>query len=274
MEICKSIDSLRAVIKEAGQPIGLVPTMGSLHDGHISLVRRARSENKTVVTSIFINPLQFESTDDLNLYPRSLENDLDILREECVDVAFTPPTAEMYPRGFDTTVRLSLASRILEGQFRNGHFDGVSTVVCKLLSLTRADRAYFGQKDAQQSVIINKMNSDLNLGAEIIMMPTVREKDGLATSSRNIHLSPAERKAATILYKSLSLAESMGAKDAQTIKKNMRTMIETEPLARLEYISISDAFTLEEVELIEKPTLISLAIWIGKTRLIDNTTLK
>ena len=274
MEICKSIDSLRAVIKEAGLPIGLVPTMGSLHDGHISLVRRARSENKTVVTSIFINPLQFESTDDLNLYPRSLENDLDILREECVDVAFTPPTTEMYPRGFDTTVRLSLASRILEGQFRNGHFDGVSTVVCKLLSLTRADRAYFGQKDAQQSVIINKMNSDLNLGAEIIMMPTVREKDGLATSSRNVHLSPAERKAATILYKSLSLAESMGAKDAQTIKKNMRTMIETEPLARLEYISISDAFTLEEVDLIEKPTLISLAIWIGKTRLIDNTTLK
>lgn len=274
MKICKSIDGLRAVIKEGKAPLGLVPTMGSLHSGHISLIRKAKSENETVVASIFINPLQFESTDDLNLYPRSLENDLGILRKECVDIAFTPPITEMYPRGFDTTVRLGLASRIFESQFRNGHFDGVSTVVCKLLSLTRADRAYFGQKDAQQGVIINRMNSDLNLGAEIIMMPTVREADGLAISSRNVHLSPAERKAATILHKSLNLAESMGTKDSQTIKKGMQTMIETEPLARLEYISISDAFTLEEVEQLEKPALISLAIWVGKTRLIDNTTLK
>ena len=138
MKICKSIDGLRAVIKEGKPPLGLVPTMGSLHSGHISLIRKAKSENETVVASIFVNPLQFESTDDLNLYPRSLENDLGILRKECVDIAFTPPITEMYPRGFDTTVKLGLASRIFESQFRNGHFDGGSTVVCKLLSLPRA----------------------------------------------------------------------------------------------------------------------------------------
>lgn len=274
MEVCKSINDLKSVIKGAEPPIGLVPTMGSLHNGHISLVRRARSENKTVVTSIFVNPLQFEGKDDLKSYPRSLDEDLNTLRKECIDVAFAPSIAEMYPIGFDTTVKLRLASRVLESQFRSGHFDGVSTVVCKLLSLTRADRAYFGQKDAQQGVIIGQMNSDLNLGAKIIMMPTVREMDGLAISSRNAHLSPAERKAATILYKSLRFVENMGAKDAQTIKKGMQAVIETEPLARLEYISISDASTLEEVKLIEKPALISLAMWIGKTRLIDNTTLQ
>ncbi len=251
--------------------------MGYLHEGHASLVRRARSENATVAASIFVNPTQFGPKEDFASYPRDLEADLALLEKEGADLVFTPPVEEVYPPGFDTYVDVGRIAQRLEGEFRPGHFRGVATVVCKLLSIARPDRAYFGQKDAQQCLVVKRLNADLDLGAQIVVAPTVREPDGLAMSSRNVYLTPQERKAAPVLYRSLCLARDLylgGMKDASEVRRQMRALIEGEPLvARVDYISIADASTLEELDEVRSPALVSLAVRIGKTRLIDNIML-
>jgi len=248
--------------------------MGALHDGHMSLVRRARDENATVVASVFVNPTQFGPSEDFTSYPRDTDRDLDILRDAGVDLVFAPSTKEMYPDGFATNIDVGRIADRLEGAHRPGHFRGVATVVCKLLTIVRPDRAYFGQKDAQQSLVIKRLNADLNLGAEIVVSPTVREPDGLALSSRNQYLNPAERSAATVLYRALQLAQDAANTDADDVRRAMTTMIEAEPLANIDYISIADAETLDELVEIDRPALASLAVRIGKTRLIDNVRLE
>ena len=270
MEIFETVDAFRAACATAKRPLGLVPTMGALHAGHRSLLDRARSDNSTVAATIFVNPTQFGPAEDFSEYPRDRERDLAIMEDAGVDLLFTPSTEEIYPEGFDTSVDVGRIAKRLEGEHRPGHFLGVATVVCKLLSIARPDRAYFGQKDAQQSLVIKRLNTDLNLGAEIVVCPTVREPDGLALSSRNKYLGPSEREAATVLYRSLKLAEDLAASDANEIRRRMRDLIDDEPLAEVDYVSVADAETLEELAVIDRPALVSVAVNIGRTRLIDN----
>ncbi len=270
MKIYEMVDGFRAAARDAGRPLGLVPTMGALHAGHRSLLDRARSDNVTVAASIFVNPTQFGASEDFSTYPRDVESDLKMMEEAGVDMLFMPSEEEMYPEGFDTFIDVGRIAKRLEGEYRPGHFLGVSTVVCKLLSIARPDRAYFGQKDAQQSLVIKRLNADLNLGTEIVVCPTVREADGLAVSSRNRHLRSAERKAARSLYRSLKLAEELGKSDADEIRRQMRTVFEDEPLTVVDYVSVTDAETLEELDSVDRPALISVAVHIGGTRLIDN----
>lgn len=270
METFETVDAFRAACAAAKRPLGLVPTMGALHAGHRSLLDRARSDNSTVAATIFVNPTQFGPSEDFSDYPRDRERDLAIMAEAGVDLVFTPGVEEMYPEGFDTSIDVGSVAEPLEGQHRSGHFQGVATVVCKLLAIARPDRAYFGQKDAQQSLVIKRLNVDLNLGVEIVVCPTVREPDGLALSSRNQYLSPAERKAATVLYRSLKLAEGLGTSDADEMRRRMRDLIADEPLANVDYVSVADAETLEELAVIDRPALVSIAVRIGQTRLIDN----
>jgi len=256
--------------------VGLVPTMGYLHEGHLSLVRRARPENEHVVATIFVNPTQFGPQEDYQRYPRDPERDLRLLEQEGTDVVFMPSVEEMYPPGFDVWVEVgeSLTGR-LEGAARPGHFRGVTTVVAKLFNIVQAHRAYFGQKDAQQLAVIRKMAVDLNMGVEVVAVPTVREPDGLAMSSRNSYLSPEERRAATVLWRSLCRAQELfdgGERRAEAIRGEMRAVLASEPLARVDYVSVADAETLAELETIEGPALVSLAVRIGGTRLIDNVT--
>ena len=248
--------------------------MGFLHEGHMALVERARAENATLAASIFVNPAQFGPTEDLATYPKDLESDLAKLDDAGVDLVFTPSLKEMYPEDFDTYVEVGRLADRVEGKARPGHFRGVATVVCKLLAITRPDRAYFGQKDAQQCLVVKKLNSDLNLGAEIVVVPTVREADGLALSSRNSYLSPEERRAATVLHRALALAQDLGSSDAQRVRGQMRELIEREPLAEIDYVSVADAETLDELDEVSGPALVSLAVRIGGTRLIDNVTLE
>ena len=236
----------------------------------MALVRRARSENLTLAVSVFVNPAQFGPGEDLASYPRDIDADLLKLESAGTDLVFAPSVGEIYPDGFDTYVDVGRTAERLEGAARPGHFRGVATVVCKLLAIVRPDRAYFGQKDAQQSLVVNRLNADLNLGAEIVVVPTVREADGLALSSRNVYLGPEERNAATVLYRALSLARDLGISDAEETRCQMRALIESEPLARIDYVSIADAATLEELDQISGPALASLAVRIGETRLIDN----
>ena len=270
MEIFETVDAFRAACAAAKRPLGLVPTMGALHAGHRSLLDRARSDNSTVAATIFVNPTQFGPAEDFSQYPRDRERDLAMMEETGVDLLFTPGTEEIYPEGFDTSIDVGRIASGLEGEHRPGHFVGVATVVCKLLSIVRPDRAYFGQKDAQQSLVIKRLNTDLNLGAEIVVCPTVREPDGLALSSRNKYLSPSEREAATVLHRSLKLAEDLGTSDAEEVRRRMRVLIEGEPLANVDYVSVADAETLEELAVIDRPALVSVAVRIGETRLIDN----
>ncbi len=270
MEIFETVGAFRAACAAAKRPLGLVPTMGALHAGHRSLLERARSDNSTLAATIFVNPTQFGPAEDFSEYPRDRERDLAIMEDAGVDLLFTPSREEIYPEGFDTSIDVGRIASRLEGEHRPGHFLGVATVVCKLLSIARPDRAYFGQKDAQQSLVIKRLNTDLNLGAEIVVCPTVREPDGLALSSRNKYLSPSERKAATVLYRSLKLAEDLGASDADDIRRRMRDLIDDEPLAEVDYVSVADAETLEELAVIDRPALVSIAVCIGETRLIDN----
>lgn len=250
--------------------------MGFLHEGHMSLVRRARAENATVAVSIFVNPTQFGPNEDFESYPRDMDADLALLERAHVDLVFAPSAQEMYAPGFDTTVNVGGIGSRLEGEHRAGHFDGVATVVCKLLTIARPDRAYFGQKDAQQCLVVKRLNADLNLGAEIVVCPTVRDTDGLALSSRNVYLSAAERQAALTLRAALALAADMrrdGISDAALIRARMRHLIERQPLASIDYISIADTQDLTELERIDAAALASLAVRIGKTRLIDNMIL-
>jgi pantoate--beta-alanine ligase len=251
--------------------------MGYLHEGHLALVKQARIENSNVIVSIYVNPTQFGLREDFGAYPRELNRDLELLREEGADIVFVPSDDEMYPPEFSSWVNVEKVTERLEGASRPGHFRGVTTVVTKLFNIVQPSRAYFGQKDAQQAVVIKRMVADLNMGIDIVVVPTVREGDGLAMSSRNIYLGPGERQAATILCKALTLARQLwwdGEKDAGKIRRQMTSLIQKEPLAQIDYVSIADAETLEELNLIDRPALASLAVRTGKTRLIDNMPLE
>ncbi len=250
--------------------------MGALHEGHLSLVRAARAADEHVFVSVFVNPTQFGPNEDFAAYPRDPERDLALLRTEGADYVFMPSAAEMYPEGFQTVVQVTAVAEPLEGAARPGHFDGVATVVLKLLNIVQPARAYFGQKDAQQLVVVRRMVRDLNLDVEIVACPTVREPDGLALSSRNAYLTPEQRKAAPVLHEALSLAQEMwtrGARDAEAFRARLRELIEGELLAQVEYVSVADPSTLRELERIQGAALVSMAVRIGRTRLIDNVTL-
>ena len=276
MRLLHSVAEMATARTAAERPLGLVPTMGALHEGHLSLVRRARSENATLVVTIFVNPTQFAPNEDLAAYPRDLDRDIALLEQEGADLVFLPSPEEIYPDGFDTWVSVDRTSAPLEGESRPGHFRGVATVVCKLFNIVRPDGAYFGQKDAQQLQVIRRMNADLNLGVELTAMPTVREPDGLAMSSRNASLNPAERRAAPVLYNSLRAAKDLyadGVRQAPAIREAMQRVLDAEPLVRIDYVSVADPDTLAELQQIEGPALVSLAVRIGDTRLIDNVVL-
>jgi len=276
MQVVEKIDEMRRLRHTLSEPVGFVPTMGYLHEGHLSLVRGARAENPSVVVSIFVNPTQFGPHEDLAKYPRDIERDLALLQKEKTDLAFMPSAAEIYPPHFDSWVEVNGVTERLEGASRPGHFKGVTTVVAKLFNIVQPTRAYFGQKDAQQAAVIRKMVSDLNMDLEIVILPTVRERDGLAMSSRNTYLNPEERRAAVVLHRALTLAQqlfSQGEGDGEVIRQQMISLIEKEPLANTEYVSVADAETLAELGRINSPTLVSLAVKIGKTRLIDNYVL-
>lgn len=276
MKTVETVADLRAARRELREPVGFVPTMGYLHEGHLSLARRARAENASTVVSIFVNPTQFGPDENLARYPRDIPRDLSLLEKEGVDLVFLPEAEEMYPSGFQTYVQTDELTKRLEGASRPSHFRGVTTVVTKLFNLVQAQKAYFGQKDAQQAIVIKRMVQDLNMPLEIRVCPTVREADGLAMSSRNVYLTPEERKAAAALSRGLFAAKKAyteGERDAETLRGIVREIINAEPLARIDYISCANLETMEESEIVEKGALLSLAVFIGKTRLIDNVLL-
>lgn len=277
MKVIETTDEMRRLRPQLTEPVGLVPTMGYLHEGHLSLVRRARAENSSVVVSIFVNPTQFGPQEDLKTYPRDPQRDLALLEKEKTDIVFTPSATEMYPPRFNSWVEVDKVTERLEGASRPGHFRGVTTVVAKLFNIVQPARAYFGQKDAQQAIVIKKMVADLNMNLEVITLPTIREPDGLAMSSRNTYLSHEQRQAATVLYQTLSLAQQLwaqGERDAKRIHQEMTTIIQKQPLATIDYVSVADAETLDDLDRITSPTLVSLAVKIGSTRLIDNIVLQ
>lgn len=274
MQVVRTRDELRAALAAAPRPVGFVPTMGWLHEGHRSLVARARAESGTVVVSIFVNPLQFGEAADFTQYPRNEARDLAMCAEAGADVVFVPPVEEVYPPGFDTTVSVGAIARPLEGAARPGHFDGVATVVAILFSLVGAARAYFGLKDYQQVRVIRRMALDLALPTEVVACPTVREADGLAMSSRNARLSPAGRAAAPVLHRALAAARRRregGESDAEALRAAMRDVLAGEPLARPDYVSVADPVTLAELDRLDGAgALLSLAVAIEDVRLIDN----
>jgi pantoate--beta-alanine ligase len=276
MIVATSLEELATARVLLDDPVGLVPTMGYLHEGHLSLVRRAREECKSVAVSIFVNPTQFAPTEDLAKYPRDLERDLRLLEAGETDLVWTPTVEIMYPPGYQTWVDVAEVSLPLEGEQRPGHFRGVTTVVTKLFNAVRPARAYFGQKDAQQAAVIRRMTRDLNLPIEIVVCPIVREPDGLAMSSRNVYLSPEQRKAATVLYRSLQAALAlyeMGEREGEALRRCMVEVLEGEPLAKVQYVSCADYETLKELQQITGKSLLSMAVFFGKTRLIDNLVL-
>lgn len=255
--------------------VGFVPTMGYLHEGHLALIRRARAECDHVIVSIFVNPTQFGANEDLSKYPRDLERDLRLI-EPYTDLAWTPSAEVMYPQGYQTWVEVEAVTRPLEGAMRPGHFKGVTTVVAKLFNGVQPHKAYFGQKDAQQVAVIRQMVRDLNFPVEIVVCPTSREADGLAMSSRNVYLDPAQRQAATVLFRSLSAAKAayeQGERDGERLREKMKEILASEPLAQVQYVSCADYDTLEELTVIKGKALLSMAVFLGKTRLIDNFVL-
>lgn len=279
MEIVSRVADVKALVRQAkltGKTVGLVPTMGFLHEGHATLMRTARAAHGLVVASIFVNPLQFGPSEDFEVYPRDLDRDAQLAASAGVDVIFAPSVEEMYPQGFAnmlTFVEVKDITERLCGAQRPGHFRGVATVVTKLFNIVEPDVAYFGQKDAQQVVVIKRMAADLSMNVRIATVPIVREADGLALSSRNVFLNPAERKAAPVLSRALRLAAERlraGQRDAAAIRREMNDLIGGEPLAVRDYISVSNPATLQELDRIEGPALVALAVRIGKTRLIDN----
>ncbi len=277
MKIAKTVTELRKARMLLPGPVGLVPTMGYLHDGHLSLVHQARQSCNSVVVSIFVNPTQFAANEDLSKYPRNLKRDLDLLERAGVDVVWTPDEADVYPEGFQSAVLVEGLSQPLEGAMRPGHFKGVTTVVAKLFNVVQPQKAFFGQKDAQQAAVIQRMTVDLDFPIEVIVGPIVRESDGLAMSSRNVYLTPEERKAATVLFRALSAAKQAfdgGEKDAGSLRAVVEKMIKAEPLAQLQYVSCADYSSLEELKTVTKKALLSLAVYFGKTRLIDNFILE
>ena len=257
-----------------GKTIGFVPTMGALHEGHLSLVKRAKSENDIVVVSIFVNPTQFGPSEDFDRYPRDMEGDMEKLKREGVDILFMPDARSMYSDRFSTYITVKDLSDKLCGAFRHGHFAGVATVVCKLFNIVMPTRAYFGQKDFQQTVIIKRMTEDLNMDVEMVICPTVRESDGLAMSSRNGYLSPEERRAATVIYRDILSASDLiksGKSNPVDVKKQMHDMLKSEPLiSEIQYAGVYNAETLDELNEFKKQNLLAIAVKIGNTRLIDN----
>ncbi|TDT68610.1 pantothenate synthetase [Hypnocyclicus thermotrophus] len=276
IKIIEKIDELRKILKEYrrnNQTIGFVPTMGYLHEGHASLIKRSSSENEITIVSIFVNPIQFGPNEDLDKYPRDLERDKKVAFENGADIIFHPKVNEMYPEKLYTFVNVENLDKELCGAKREGHFKGVATVVTKLFNIVNPDKAYFGKKDAQQLAIIKKMVKDMNFDIEIIGCDIIREKDGLAKSSRNSYLKPKERKAATILKKTLDKIKEMLDNKETDVKKIINLAIkniEKEPLAKIDYVEIVDLYTLEKVNKIETDVLVAMAVYIGKTRLIDN----
>jgi pantoate--beta-alanine ligase len=276
LKILRTRAELRDALAAVPRPLGLVPTMGWLHDGHRSLMQRARADDATTIVTIFVNPRQFNEAADYQRYPRNEARDLAIVEEEGIDLVFAPPVEEIYLPGFDTTVSVGAVARPLEGAARPGHFDGVATVVAILFDLVGAERAYFGQKDAQQVMVIRQMARDLAIPTEVIACPTVRESDGLALSSRNVHLSPDERAAAPVLRRALLAATARweaGERSGDRLRETMRETLAQEPLARPDYVSVADGATLAELDRVEGPALLSLAVRFGDTRLIDNEVL-
>lgn len=267
----------RKIRRDQDRTIGLVPTMGALHEGHLSLVREARRMCDVVVVSVFVNPTQFGPSEDFEHYPRDLTKDTALLTDYNVDYIFAPAAEEIYPKDFSTYVNVGGLSKLLEGETRPGHFRGVATIVAILLNTVRPDFAFFGQKDAQQSVIIRRMVRDLAFETEIVVLPTVREDSGLAISSRNIFLDAEEQESASVIHRALKQAKEVykkGERHAGKLAETVRTMIETEPRVRVDYVSVVDADTLERLDkLDERPILIAVAAYVGKTRLIDNIVL-
>ncbi len=276
--VVRTREELRAALADPPRPFGLVPTMGWLHAGHRSLMQRARADNATTIATIFVNPRQFNEAADYQRYPRNEARDLAIFEEEDVDVVFAPDVEEVYPPGFDTTVAVGAVARPLEGAARPGHFDGVATVVAILFDLIGADRAYFGQKDAQQVMVIRQMARDLAIPTKVVACPTVREPDGLALSSRNVHLSPDQRAAAPVLRRALLAARDRweaGERSGDALRAAMSDTLAAEPLATPAYVSVADGQTLAELDRVPDgaPALLSLAVRFGPTRLIDNEPL-
>jgi pantoate--beta-alanine ligase len=270
--ILRTVSEFRNWRKNVVGSVGFIPTMGYLHEGHRSLIDLARVQNDHVVVSIFVNPKQFGPNEDFNMYPRNEKYDLQLLQQAQVDIAFLPEVSEMYPPDFETHVSVLNLSRKLEGEKRPGHFDGVATVITKFFNIIQPDLVYFGQKDAQQVLIIKKMVKDLQFPVSIIVGETIREKDGLALSSRNIFLRKKEKEESIVLSQSLDLAQRLvmqGERNPEKIKKEMRELIK-KTAGKIDYISIADIETLEELKMISKKILVSLAVYYGKTRLIDN----
>lgn len=276
MQIAKTIDEVRSQVrtwKKDGLSVGLVPTMGYLHEGHGSLIERAAKENDKVVVSVFVNPIQFGPTEDLEAYPRDFERDCALCERLGADLVFHPEVGEMYADDFCTFVDMDGLTKELCGKTRPIHFRGVCTVVSKLFHIAEPDRAYFGQKDAQQLAVIRRMVRDLSMGIEIVGCPIVREADGLAKSSRNTYLSPEERKAALVLSRSVKLGQEMvekGERSAKAVEDVMKAVIQAEPMARIDYVTAVNAVTVEPVKELKGEILVAMAVYIGKTRLIDN----
>ena len=276
MNTISGIDTLRASRLSLSGTVGLVPTMGYLHEGHLSLIRLAKAECDNVVVSIFVNPTQFGANEDLSKYPRDLERDLSLIEPLGVDLVWTPTPEIMYPSGYQTWVEVDAITRPLEGSMRPTHFKGVTTVVAKLFNAVQPHKAYFGQKDAQQAAVIRQMVRDLNFPIDVIVCPIVREADGLAMSSRNKYLEGADRKAATVLFRALSAAKDAyegGERDAEVLRGKMKEVLEGEPRATVQYVSCADYDSLEELEVVKGKALLSMAVILGKTRLIDNFVL-
>lgn len=279
MRIVHTIKEVRDQVKawrKEGLTVGFVPTMGYLHEGHGSLIKQANSENDKVVVSIFVNPIQFGPTEDLEKYPRDMERDSKLVEANGGDLIFNPSPAEMYTKDFSTFVDVEGLTEGLCGAKRPGHFQGVCTVVTKLFNIVAADRAYFGEKDAQQLAVIKRMVRDLDIDIEIVPCPIIREDDGLAKSSRNTYLNEEERKSAIVLSKSLMTAKELitnGERNAALLKASIKGILESEPLARIDYIEVVDSLTLKSVDKLQGSVLIALAVFIGKTRLIDNMTI-
>lgn len=276
MELLRSISEARRFVaaqKKQGKSIGLVPTMGYLHEGHLGLVNSARQQNDVVVVSIFVNPTQFGPQEDLDRYPRDFEKDCNSCTQAGVDAIFSPTAAEMYPERFHTWVQAEKITETLCGASRPGHFRGVATVVSKLFNIVQPDRAYFGLKDFQQAVVIKQMVQDLNMPLEIVTVPTVREADGLAISSRNEYLTDEQRTSAPVLYRALKIGRRLvesGEQNACTVREAMIKEIESQPNTRIDYVAVSDPETLAPVDKIENRVLLAMAVWLGNTRLIDN----
>ncbi len=277
MRVIHTNQDMKNVCRSVERPLGLVPTMGALHEGHLALVRLAKQENRTLAATIFVNPTQFGPREDLQKYPRDLEKDLDLLRNEGTDLVYVPDVEEVYPPGFDSWVDVGGLGDKLEGAHRPGHFRGVATVVAKLFNLIQPDRAYFGQKDGQQTAIVRKMVKDLDFRLDIVVVPTVRDSDGLALSSRNVYLTPEQRRAAPVIYRALCAASRLwgdGVRNGDRLRAEVLDTLQQEPLLDgINYVSVADAETLEELEQVQGRAMVSVAVRLGNTRLIDNVIL-